>query len=66
MKHYHVFVSSELLIQREYSFITTFICHDTFPEEKHIQIGYDAALCVWKWEKDCGKKVGATKLLALF
>lgn len=56
MKHYYVFMSSELLIQREYSFVTTFICHDTFPEGKHIQIGCDAALCVWKGERTMGGK----------
>lgn len=46
MKRYYVFVSGELLIQGEYGFVTTFICHDTFPEEKHLQIGCDAALYV--------------------
>lgn len=59
MKHYYVFVSGELLIQREYGFVTTlttFICHDTFPEEKHIQIACDATLCVWKGERIVGGK----------
>lgn len=46
MKHYYVFVSSELLIWSGYSFVTTFIYRDTFLEGEHIQIGCDAALCV--------------------
>lgn len=56
MKHCYVFVSGELLIQREYSFVTTFICRDTFPEEKHLQFGCDAALCVWKGDGIVGEK----------
>lgn len=56
MKHCYVFVSGELLIQREYSFVTTFICHDTFPEEKHIQFGCDAGLCVLNGDGIVGAK----------
>lgn len=58
MRNYYVFVSGELLIWTEYSFVTTFICHETFPEGKHIRVGCDTALCMWKGERSVrGKQV---------
>lgn len=43
------------------SFVTTFIYHDTFLEGEHIQIGCDAALCVWKGKRIVGGVRGGQK-----